>query len=301
MFRRTVMALAIGVALAARGATPRISYVRTLPPLRDLGGDDIALVYAAGDVVTLTSFVDTFEDRTNKSGDLRLDVVPRRQLFHGQPDEYTMRRIRREYPRDVYLGIDRVECSTTSREREGSTKTTSGIKVKRRLHWFDALCRVRLTTLDPRSGEPTSSFETKAEGTSPRVEQLGNEERVIAMQQAAHFAGSIAAASVIPRRVREAIELDDSAPEFDRAMLLVSAGRLAAARRLFEHALRTRGDTAALHYDIGAICEAMGDNEAAHRHYQHAIRLAPGVRKYGRELRLFRQRSGLGAPRQRPH
>jgi tetratricopeptide (TPR) repeat protein len=96
---------------------------------------------------------------------------------------------------------------------------------------------------------------------------------------------------VTPRRIKESIELDARAPEMDRAMLLIDAGRLAAARNVWTRQLERNPDSAPLHYNVAAVSEAMGEAEVAREHYLAATRLAPKERWYQLEARMFERRS----------
>jgi tetratricopeptide (TPR) repeat protein len=295
MLRRllTAIAIATAFALSAEAATPRIAYERILPPLHNLGGDDIVLIHAMGDAAALAPFIDTLVEHANRTGDLRMDTVERRQLYNPKrPDAVAMRRIRRDFPRDVYIAIDAFACATSDHEGEGSTYNSSGDRVKRHQYWSDATCRASIAVVDAGNGTPISRFETSGEGTSPRVAELTPEEREIARAQAAHFAGVTAAGMIAQRRIRESIELDPSVPDFDRAMSLIDADRLPAARRLLEIAARKQHATPELWYDIAAICEALGDLPAAQQNYQAAIALAPRDPRWQRELILFHRRTG---------
>ena len=96
---------------------------------------------------------------------------------------------------------------------------------------------------------------------------------------------------VTPRRVRESIELDARAPEVERAMLLIDAGRLSAARTLWQRALERAPESAPIQFNIAALSEAMGEIGAAREHYGRAIQLAPKERRYKLEARLFERRA----------
>ena len=111
---------------------------------------------------------------------------------------------------------------------------------------------------------------------------MTDEDRGVALEQAARYAAIEASESILPRRVRESIELDESAPEFDRGAAMIDAGRLDAARTLWESELTRNDASAALHYDVGAVCEAIGDLGCAREHYREASRIAPGEIKYRR-------------------
>lgn len=277
-------------------APPRVAFVRTMTPLHDLGGTEVVIIYALGDTQKLDTFVDTFLDRTNRSEALRIsaEVNHMRRAAGEHPDPITIARIRREHPADVYLGISHFTCTTTTRGAEGSEYTTGGERVKRHHVWADAVCSARIDVIDPPSARRVFSFEVRAEGTSPRVMELTDEERDIAVEQAAHFAAVQAAEMVTPRRIRESIELDASAPDVDRAMLLIDAGRLAAARAMWLRALERSPSSASLHYNVAALSEAMGDADHAREHYRAAMRLAPKEHRYRMEAKMFERRAARG-------
>lgn len=273
-------------------AVPRVNYVRTIPPERDLGGESVAILYLTGDVAKAEWFADTFADRASRTGILKFVVADQRQLRKGErPDANALRRLHRNYPADVYIGIEDFACSLSDQEGEGSTTNADGVRVKRRHLWTDATCRGRVLVSRARDAEPLLVFELKGEGTSPRMGRLTDEERLVALQQAAHFAAVAAADSVTPRRVRESIELVDTVPEFEHVMPLLEAGRLPAARQFLSELLDKQGASAALHFDIAAVCEAMGDEEGALQHYETAAKLAPAEPQYARALTQFRRRS----------
>ncbi|HEX7190925.1 MAG TPA: hypothetical protein VF381_05060, partial [Thermoanaerobaculia bacterium] len=260
--------------------------------LHNLGGDDIVIIYAIGDAPKDT-FVDTFLDRTNRSEELRIAAeLDHIKTLRGEwPDAITIQRLRREHPADVFLGVNHFTCSSTERGAQGSEHTSGGERVKRHHVWADAVCRARLDVIDPATARRLFSFEVRGEGTSPRVTELTEEERSIAVEQAAHFAGVQAAEMVTPRRIKESIELDARAPEVERAMLLIDAGRLAAARNVWQRQLERSPDSAPLHFNVAAVSEALGETSVAREHYGAAVRLAPKERWYQLELKMFERRT----------
>jgi tetratricopeptide (TPR) repeat protein len=290
MIRKFVFAIAFS---AAAAAAPRVAFVRTIAPPHSLGGSEVVIIYALGDAPKLDTFLDTFLDRTNRSEELRiatqLDHI--KKLRGETPDPLTIQRIRREHPADVYIGVNHFDCTTTERGAEGSEHTMAGERIHRHHFWADAVCKGRMDVIDPATARRLFSFEVRGEGTSPRVTGVTEEERNIAAEQAAHFAAVQAAEMVTPRRIRESIELDARVPELERAMLLVDAGRLAAARNLWKRALERSPASAPLHYNIAALSEAMGEVDAAREHYAAAVRLAPKERWYRLEANMFERRT----------
>ena len=272
--RATLALLQFLLASAALAAPARITFERTLPAPHDLGKvEEIAIARAIGDHPKIEEFLEEFVGQVNRGGSLRM-----RDLRRGTG------------PADVYLDVKTFRCQTDVREGEGSTRDVDGSRVKRRQQWIDAMCMARIDVLS-RDMRRLSTFYAKGEGTSPRVVQVTDEEREHALDEAAHLAAVDAATRITPRRVRESIILDDTAPAFDDAMAMIDAGRVADARSILERALRSAPRSASLHFNLGAVCEALGDRPAAGRHYVVARELAPGEPRYANELKLFARRA----------
>jgi tetratricopeptide (TPR) repeat protein len=295
MFPRTcfiALALFAEASLALAGP-PRISFVRTIPAAHDIGLSSVALIYAIGDSDKIHTFVDIFVDHASRATPIENDTSRHQHLVGQQIDDATFRRIRREHPADLYLGINVFTCSLTERAAEGSERDVDGKRFKRRHVWADAVCSARLDFLSGKDGKRLFSFTVRGEGTSPRVIELTDEDRSIALDQAAHYAAIAADEAITPRTVRESIELDETAPAFDEALAMIDSSRFEDARAIWEAALPRHRDSAALHYDLGAICEVLGDSRAAGEHFQEAFRLAPKERRYRVELDLFRKRNAM--------
>lgn len=279
---------------AAASPRARVSFMRTVAPPHDLGKvERIAVIYAIGDNDKIRTFVDVFLDHANRSGTFRVDDATEhgQHLFGGKPDESTIRHIRREHPADIYIGVNRFSCDMTLRGAEGSTRDVDGERVRRRQVWVDAVCRTRVDVIDGITAKRLFSFDVTGEGTSPRSADITDEERNIALLQAARYVAINASEEITPRRVRESIELDDTAPAFEEAVPLIDAERFGDARGLWESALRSHPSSAALHYNLGAVCEAMGDLSTAREHFQEALRLSPDEARYRAEIDLFRKRN----------
>lgn len=253
--------------------SPRIAFERVLPAAHDIGSNrDVAIVHAVSDSPQLEPFVEYFIDQANRSG------------FHRIRDARTA-----TGPADVFLVIKTFACESVTREGEGSTRDYEGNRVKRTQRWEDAVCHARVDVMSQHM-KWVSSFYGKGEGTSPRVEQITGEERQIALQQAARYAAVDAAERITPRRVKEMIPLDETAPAFDEGMALIDSGRIPEARKRWGEALRREPRNAALHFNLAAVCEALGDRKAAQGHYTAARELAPKEQRYASEMRLFERR-----------
>ena len=161
--------------------------------------------------------------------------------------------------------------------------------MKQRLYLIDAVCGARIGVLS-RFLKPVSTFFAKGEGTSPRLESVTDEERENALRDAARYAAIDAAERITPRRVRESIMLDETAPAFAEGMAMIEAGRLADARAIWQRAMQTQARSAALRFNLAAVNEALGDRRAAELHYNAARQLAPAEPRYASELKLFMRR-----------
>ncbi|HYC93031.1 MAG TPA: hypothetical protein VEO54_27750 [Thermoanaerobaculia bacterium] len=257
MHRHLAVLFALIAAPLLLASSPRISFDRVVPAVHDLGrARDLALVHAVGDSDASDAFVENFVDQVNRAGFLRV---------RDARDSTG--------PADAYLSVQTFSCETFNREGEGSTRDHEGNRVKRRLLWVDAVCTARVDVMG-RDMKRLSSFFGKGEGTSSRVEELSDDERHDAVRQAARYAAIDAAERITPRRVREHLALDESAPAFEEGMHLIENGRVAEARAKWESALRQNPRSPALHANLAAVCQALGDMAAATKHQRAARALA---------------------------
>jgi tetratricopeptide (TPR) repeat protein len=264
--------LALGLATSLAAATPRVTFERVIPAAHAVGADDIAILQAIGDHASVETFVEVVVEQVNKSHALRMT-----DLRRGRGTA------------DAYLNVRAFTCQTTMREGEGSRRDPDNKRVKRLHRWADAVCSARVELLS-KSMRRLETFHVRGEGTSPRVEIVGEDERNIALEQAARYAAIAAAERITPRRVRETVILDEKAPVFDEGMSMIESGRLREARTIWTEALRTYPRSAQLHYNLAAVCEAQGDRPAAEEHYRAARDLAPNESRYSLELRMFQKR-----------
>ncbi|HET7435050.1 MAG TPA: hypothetical protein VFN10_10110 [Thermoanaerobaculia bacterium] len=289
--------LAAPLALAA---PPHITFMRVVPAAHDLGAaEEIAVLYALGDHEAVRTFVEVFAEKANESETLRItDGTSRGQNFIGEkPDEATTRRIRRNFPADAYLGVNEFTCSGTERTGQAGARDIDDRRTKRTVMWLDATCSARIDIIGAADFRRVSSFTVKGEGTSPRAVVISDDERQIAYLQAAKYAAIAAVEQLVPRRVRESITLDESSPAFEDGLSAINLGRLDEARAVWEAASKKNPKSAALRYNLGAICEALGDINAAQGHYIEARRLSPERQRYEDELKGFIRRNARAARR----
>lgn len=270
---RVPLAVVLSLALAPLIlAAPRITFDRRVPAPHDLGNaEELALVNAIGDTVKVDAFVTRFVEHVNRPGKLRM-----RDARHVNTSRA-----------DAYLAVKNFTCNTQTRSAERNAYDVDGNKVRKQFAWFDAICMARI---DVSAGKQQFSFAVKGEGTSPRVEKVTDEEKNIALDQATRYAAVSAAEKITPRRVRESILLDEEAPAFEEGFARISVGQFDQAREAWEEVLRKDGRSAALHYNLGALCEALGDRKAAEQHYAAAKQLAPNKDLYASEYKSFLRR-----------
>jgi tetratricopeptide (TPR) repeat protein len=294
MKRKVLVAAAVLLNAASLFAgAPRVAFLRTIPATYDLAAEQLAVIYAIGDTERVNDFVAELTGAIERSGAYRVENASENN-HHIITDEAALLALRREHPADAYLGVTAFTCRATERSAEGSERDAAGERVKRLHHWVDVTCDGRVHVMDA-AGKRLFSYTVRGEGTSPRSVALTSDERAIAYAQAAHYAGVAAAQSITPRRVRESIELDDSAPAFDEGWALINGDRLDEARAAWEAALQRNRDSAALRFNLAAVCEAAGDVKAATGYYESAVKLSADKR-YAREFDLFRKRNANRRP-----
>lgn len=291
-----VCALVLLLAAMPAGAASRLVFERTIPARQSLGGaEDLLITYAIADNDKITTFLDTFVEQANRTGTLRVVDVTR--IEHSTERSHRWRRVPRyleqRTPADAFLRIEAFTCTTIPKSGPGGAYDVDGNRVRRTVRWFDAVCQAHIDVIAKKSTAKIAELTVRGEGTSTRVaDNLTEGERDVALEQAARFAAISAAEEITPRRVRETIALVDTAPEFARGMAAVDAGEFDQARRLWEDALTRHRNSAALEFNLAAVCEALQDLDAAEKHYAAAGRLAPGERRYQYELQMFRTRYG---------
>lgn len=272
------------LATAAFGAPPRVLFERIVPAPVDLGGArDVALVSAIGDGIHVEYLAEHLVEQTNRSGTLRMNDA------RGRRHPFVLAMLKKNEPADAYVAVRAFTCTSTDRGGDGTEKDPDGKRVRRRKVWVEARCNGRIDIMT--AAGTRMSVAIKGEGASSHVRELSAEEREDAVMHAARFAAIDAAEKIAPRRVRESILLDESAPAFDEAFAMIEAGHLADARAVWERELRRQPRLATLHFNLAAVCEALGDRTAAEQHYAAARQIAPNERRYLNEHRSFIQRT----------
>ena len=270
----------------------RVSFARTIHPAHDLNAESVAIVYAIGDNEKIAAFLDHFVAYAVRNGTLRVVNAVENNRHIGGFSEQALKELRKNHPADASLGVILFTCSGKERSGEIGETSPGGERIRSKVQWLDAECRAKLDIRDP-TGKQLASFTTHGEGTSPRSSTLDADERDIAYEQATRFAAIAAAESITPRLVRESIELDDRAPSFDDAAVMVMSDRLHDARAIWEAALPRHRNSAPLNYNLAVVCEALDDLESAGRYYKAAASFAPAEPRFRTALSEFKKRSRL--------
>lgn len=268
----------------------RVNFVRTVRPAHDLHAERVAVIYAIGDHAKVTSFIDHFVEYAGRAGTVRIENYVENNQHFGAFAEKRLATLHKEHPADAYIGVSLFTCAGAERRGEAGETNSAGERIRNKVQWLDAVCSAKLD-VRASNGRRIASFMTHGEGTSPRAFELGADERDIAYEQAARFAAIAAAESIAPRETRESIELDDRAPEFDEAVAMVNGDRLNDARVIWEVAAARHRGSAALQFNLAAVCEALGDYDSAERYYKTAVAIAPSESRYRSELHQFRKRN----------
>lgn len=282
------------IASAANAAGPRVTFWRLVGAPHDLGPVERAvLIYALGDSDMLRPFIEDLVEQVERGGQFRIvDVTGQRQHLIGDTiSDAELKELRSNHPADAYLGISLFTCRDEKKEAPGSERDAAGVRKTVMRRWVEARCEARIDAIDGRTARRFVSFRVSGEGNSSHVSELTAEERDRAMAWAVRHMAVNVVQAIVPRRVRESIELDPSAPMFDHGMAHVEASDFDHARQVWEEALHRNRDSAPLLFNLAAVCEALGDLPAARKYYEDAVRHAPEQRHYGTELKLFQHRA----------
>lgn len=293
---RLVVALFVAfLAMPLSAASHRISYSRTIPPPHFVAAEgEVPVLYAHGDPDRIDLFLQRLIAEVNRGPGLQLlDVAER--TSDGQQARGTPSRARQHAGAAAYLGVSNLTCTATDRQGEASYRDADGQRVWRRAYWLEAKCVAELDILST-AVKRVGAFTITAEGLSPKRPAIDAQLRTDALDSATRYAARKTAEAILPRRVHESIVLDETSPAFHEAMTFIDTSQPARARAVWEKAVPANPRSAALRYNLGAVCEAVGDLKAADEHYRAAVLLRPDETRYSVELKAFRRRQAAGRP-----
>lgn len=291
---RTVpVLLALGCAALLSACGPGVTLTRTVPAPYNLGPvKKVAIVDVRGssDHEQERFLTEILYESSRRGFYQVVDARPYgvRIADLREPSRST-EKLRRDVNADVYLEARLYGCRSRLNSEVVKEKDKEGNKVSRTKYWYRAECGASLTLVDAK-GRDVASFEVEGDESSYKSDEPESYKEEITLNEAIDEAGQHAVSQFTPRTVTEDIRLEKDAPLAKEGIQEIEAGRYTQARVLWEGALKTSAGSAALQYNLGAVCEALGDTRAARRYYEEAIQLASGNEKYREALSKLEDR-----------
>lgn len=178
-------------------------------------------------------------------------------------------------PADVLGGIRLLGCSSDLRSQT-VTRGSGASAVQVTEYWYLGSCSAELTVVDS-SGEELAILEVEGRYETSRRDNAP--EGVAVQEQAFWSSVDDAAKRLLDRAARKKMHVpvpfDKEAPLATEGLAEIDAGRLAAARTLWEGALEANPASAGLRFNLGAVQEALGDARAAKASYEEALKISP--------------------------
>jgi tetratricopeptide (TPR) repeat protein len=176
-------------------------------------------------------------------------------------------------PADLYLASEDCVCRSEQRPVGDGTSWYAGACAAK-IRLSDAKGRdLGLVTLSGTSAEKTDVVDFGSHISS------GKE----MMRQLAKM--------IRPHEMTVVIDTDRKAPGEKEAASLIKKKDFAGARAVWERELAANPSHAAIHFSLAAVTEALGDIDAARKHYEEAVRLGPNEEKHARFKGYFEERT----------
>jgi len=137
-------------------------------------------------------------------------------------------------------------------------------------------CEVSLELFDAMVGHEIAGFGVVGIGEGPEGD--------VARSDAIDDAAWQLVYSITPHTVRERLAIDEKAPLAKEGMARIDRGDLPGARSIWVKGMAVSPRSAPLLYNLGTVCEALGDRRAARKYYTEASELMPGEPKYQQAL-----------------
>ena len=184
---------------------------------------------------------------------------------------------------ETWGAIRLLGCGTNERSQQ-VTRGSGSSAVTVTEYWWEGTCSAELTVVDA-DGKALTTFEVEGRNESPRNERREGQ----SVQEQVYWASVDDAAKRLidganRKKLRQPVPFDTTAPLATEGLAEIDAGRLPAARTLWEGALAANPSAAGLRFNLGAVCEALGDAAAAKSSYEEALKLAPGDLKSKKAL-----------------
>jgi formylglycine-generating enzyme required for sulfatase activity len=263
-------ALAALLTLAGCASAPMVAVLHTVPPKFNI---------VPAKTVAVIGRATTVEDREHEDEFVDLLIARLREYeLYDVKDERALYRDKDWQPYlDATAGdvIVRVtvpgeDCGVYERTRGGDGDDADEV-----VGW-DAECREYLDLFAPRTGNLFGSVDAHGSGSAT--------DQTAAMADAMTDAADQIIGGFAPRQIAEAVMLDPDAPLVREGMAKFDHRDYDGALALWENALATAPDSAPLLYNLGALCEALHDSQAARAYYSRALAIAPNVLRYQQAL-----------------
>lgn len=275
MIRTFALVTLLALAGCASGP-PQVAVIHTVPPKFSIvPAKNLAVIGAADTVVDqrqedifLALLISKLHDYN------QYDVKDERQFSRGLNPGHGLFEVEdwQKYLQQtageviVRVGVPNTPCPVSVRMRRDGRDDDADYDVV----GFDVVCMATLDLFKPRTGERIGSVTVEGAGS----------DRNEAMNDAAdQIIGGFT-----PQTVSEQVVLDQDAPLVHEGMVKFDGRDYAGARSLWESGLANAPGSAPLLYNLGALCEALHDSEAARAYYSKAVAIAPKVQRYREAL-----------------
>ena len=268
MVRHALMAVVVLLAVGPVHAA-KFEFTRTVPPSHrlDAPANRIALL--------------RLEGRTDECShpflviELKKGIEATGGVFDHATNlkKMTLEERRAATPADLYLASE--DCVCRSGERPVGDGTS----------WYAGACAAKIRLSDAKGRDLGA---VSLSGTS--------EEKTDVVAFGAHISsGKVMMRQLVkmirPHETTLVFETDRKAPGDKEASSLLKKKDYAGARAVWEAQLAANPGSGAIHFALAAVTEALGDIDAARRHYEEAVRLAPEEEKHARFKGYFEERN----------
>jgi Tetratricopeptide repeat len=268
-----VVRYALMTVVALLGAGPvhaaKITFTRTVPPRHRFDGPSnrIALLSLEGRTAECSHpfLVIELMNGIKATGAVFEDATSRKKM--------TVEERRAATPADLYLTSE--DCVCRAAERPVGDGTS----------WYAGACAARIRLSDAKGRDLGA---VSLSGTS--------EEKTDVVDFGAHISSGKQmmrqlVEMIRPHEMTLVFETDRKAPGDKEASSFIKKKDFAGARAVWEAQLAANPNNAAIHFSLAAVTEALGDIDAARKHYEEAVRLGPGEEKHARFKGYFEERN----------
>ena len=280
MIRRFALFTLFALAGCA-SAPPQVAVIHTVPPKFSIVPAKSVAVIGDANAIVDQQHEDSFLDLViSKLHDYeQYDVKDERQLSrglnpgHGLSEDEDWQKYLQQTAGEVIVRVgvpNNADCPVTETTRDDGSDDAGDVV------WFDVVCLARLDLFKPRTGERIGSVSAKGVGSDAH--------RYTAWNDAINDAADQIIGGFAPQTDEDPVLLDQDAPLVHEGMKKYDSRDYAGARSLWESALANAPGSAPLLYNLGALCEALHDSEAARAYYSRAIAIAPQVQRYQEAL-----------------